>query len=170
MRPVLRKEGRDKVTGKATYVDDQALPRMLHGVTIRTPCARGRIRGLTFAPHIPWEEFVVVTAKDIPGHNAVALLTDDQPYLTEDVFNHAEEPVALLAHSDKYLLEEARRAVTVEVEPLEPIFGMEHSDKVFKSFLIDKGDVDSVWAIADFVVDGRIRQALRSSSTSRTTA
>ena len=107
---------------------------MLHGVTIRTPCARGRIRGLTFAPHIPWDEFVVVTAKDIPGHNAVALITEDQPYLAEDFFHHAEEPVALLAHPDKYLLEEARRAVTVEVEPLEPIFGMEDSDKVFKSF------------------------------------
>src|SRR5437879_3843197 len=154
MPPVLRKEGRDKVTGKATYVDDQIMPGMLHGVTIRTPCARGRIRGLTFAPHIPWDEFVVVTAKDIPGHNAVALITDDQPYLAEDFFHHAEEPVALLAHPDKYLLEEARRAVTVEVEPLPPILGIEDSEKVFKSFLVEKGDVDTVWANADFVVEG----------------
>src|SRR5882762_4113308 len=154
MAPVLRKEGRDKVTGKATYVDDQVMPGMLHGATIRTPCARGRIRKLTFAPHIPWDEFVVVTAKDIPGHNVVALITDDQPYLAEEFFHHAEEPVALLAHGDKYLLEEARRAVTVEVEPLEPIFGMEDSDKVFKSFLVEKGDVDTVWATADFVVEG----------------
>src|SRR5437867_1356218 len=154
MPPVLRKEGRAKVTGKATYVDDQVMPGMLHGATIRTPCARGRIRGLTFAPHIPWDEFVVVTAKDIPGHNAVALITEDQPYLAEDVFQHAEEPVALLAHSDKYLLEEARRAVTVEVEPLPPILGIEDSNKVFKSFLVEKGDVDTVWANADFVVEG----------------
>src|SRR5713226_4835178 len=152
--PVLRKEGRDKVTGKATYVDAQVMPGMLHGVTIRTPCARGRIRKLTFAAHIPWDEFVVVTAKDIPGHNAVALITNDQPYLAEDVFEHAEEPVALLAHADKYLLEEARRAVTVEVEPLAPIFGIEDSGKVFKSFLVEKGDVDTVWANADFVVEG----------------
>jgi CO/xanthine dehydrogenase Mo-binding subunit len=130
------------------------MPGMLHGVTIRTPCARGRIRKLTFAPHIPWDEFVVVTAKDIPGHNAVALITDDQPYLAEDVFEHAEEPVALLAHADKYLLEEARRAVTIEVESLPPVFGMEDSNKVFKSFLVEKGDVDTVWATADFVVEG----------------
>ena len=64
IRPVVRKEGRDKVTGRAIYVDDYALPGMLHGVTIRTPSARGRIRGISFAPHIPWDEFVVVTAKD----------------------------------------------------------------------------------------------------------
>src|SRR6185369_11971731 len=115
--PAIRKEGRDKVTGKAVYVDDQVLSGMLHGVTIRTPCAHGRIREISFAPHIPWDEFVIVTAKDIPGRNAVALITEDQPYLAEDIFHHAEEPVALLAHRDKYLLEEARRAVTVEVEP-----------------------------------------------------
>src|SRR6266566_3484626 len=136
---VPRKEGRDKVTGKATYVDDYSPERLLHGVTIRTPCARGRIRNISFAPHIPWDEFVIVTAKDVPGHNAVALLTEDQPYLAEDVFHHAEEPVALLAHPDKYLLEEARRAVTVEVEPLEPVLRMEDSARVFKSFLMEKG-------------------------------
>src|SRR5262245_56737193 len=127
--PVVRKEGRDKVTGRAIYVDDEVLPGMLHGVTIRTPCARGSIRGLMFAPHIPWDEFIVVTAKDIPGLNAVALLTEDQPYLAEEFFQHAEEPVALLAHADKLLLEEARRAVTIEIEPLTPIFEMEDSDK-----------------------------------------
>src|SRR5438128_1483893 len=147
-RAVPRKEGRDKVTGAATYVDDYVLDGMLHGVTIRTPCARGRIRQISFAPHIPWQEFVVVTAKDIPGHNAVALITEDQPYLAEDVFHHAEEPVALLAHADKYLLEKARRAVTVEVEPLPAVFEIEQSSKIFKSFLVEKGDVDSIWAEA----------------------
>src|SRR5438034_7198225 len=103
IRPVARKEGREKVTGRAVYVDDYALPGMLHGVTIRTPFARGRIRGISFAPHIPWDEFVVVTAKDIPGHNAVALITEDQPYLAEDAFEHArseEHTSELQSHSD----------------------------------------------------------------------
>src|SRR5277367_3344459 len=107
--PVPRKEGRDKVTGRAIYVDDYALPGMLHGVTVRSPCPRGRILGIHFAPEIPWSEFTVVTAKDIPGHNVVALIVDDQPYLAEHSFEHAEEPVVLLAHPDKYLLEDARR-------------------------------------------------------------
>jgi CO/xanthine dehydrogenase Mo-binding subunit len=153
-RSVERKEGRDKVTGKAIYVDDFSLDGMLHGVTIRTPVARGRIRRITFAPHIPWEQFVVVTAKDIPGHNGVALIDEEQPYLAEHVFHHAEEPVALLAHPDKYLLEEARRAVTVEVEALPSVLKVEESSRVFKSFLVQKGDVDTVWSGADFVVEG----------------
>src|SRR2546425_9147010 len=42
---------REKVTGRAVYVDDYALPGMLHGVTIRTPSARGRIRGIRSEEH-----------------------------------------------------------------------------------------------------------------------
>ena len=33
----------------------------------------------------------------------------------------------LLAHADKYLLEEARRAVRIEIEPLPAIFTIEDS-------------------------------------------
>jgi CO/xanthine dehydrogenase Mo-binding subunit len=153
-KSVPRKEGRDKVTGSAIYVDDFALPGMLHGVTIRTPCPRGRIRGVTFPPQIPWHEFTIVTARDIPGHNAVALIVEDQPYLAADVFEHAEEPVALLAHADRNLLEDARRAVTVEVDPLPAVLRMQDSRQTFKSFLMEKGDVDTVWSSADRIVEG----------------
>src|SRR5260370_4214555 len=122
---VPRKEGRNKVTGKAIYVDDHVLPGMLHGATVRTPCARGRIRNVSFSPETPWDEFTIVTAKDIPGQNVVALIVDDQPYLAEDTFQHAEEPVVLLAHPDRYLLEQARRAVSIDVEPLPAVFSIE---------------------------------------------
>jgi CO/xanthine dehydrogenase Mo-binding subunit len=152
--PVPRKEGRDKVTGKAIYVDDRVLPGMLHGATVRTPCARGRILNISFAPEIPWDEFTIVTAKDIPGQNVVALIVEDQPYLVEQFFQHAEEPVLLLGHPDRYLLEEARRAVTIDVEPLPAVFTIEESHQTFKSFLMQKGDVDTTWAAADFIVEG----------------
>ena len=106
---VLRKEGRDKVTGAAHYVDDLVFPEMLYGVTVRSPIARGRIRNIEFTGNLPWQEFTIVTAKDIPGKNTVALILEDQPYLADEFVNHPEEPILLLAHPDKYLLEEARR-------------------------------------------------------------
>ena len=34
--PAPRKEGRDKVTGKARYIDDITLPNMLYGATVRS--------------------------------------------------------------------------------------------------------------------------------------
>jgi CO/xanthine dehydrogenase Mo-binding subunit len=164
-RPVPRKEGRAKVTGAARYVDDLELPGMLYGTTVRSHVARGRIREIVFGEGIPWEEFTVVTARDIPGTNAVALILLDQPYLADGIVNHPEEPILLLAHEDKYLLEEARRAVRVEIEPLPAVFTIEDSlarkevvwgeDNVFKSFLVEKGDVDEVWDDADtLVVEG----------------
>jgi CO/xanthine dehydrogenase Mo-binding subunit len=159
-----RKEGRKKVTGRALYVDDLTFPQMLHGVTVRSPSPRGKITGITFGGDIPWDEFTIVTAKDIPGANYVALILNDQPYLADGFVNHAEEPVLLLAHRDKYLLEEARRNVVIEIEEQPAIFTLEESlagreiiwgdDNVFKKYLVDKGNVDDAWATADFIVEG----------------
>jgi CO/xanthine dehydrogenase Mo-binding subunit len=163
-QPVPRKEGRDKVTGRSRYIDDLHFPSMLYGATVRSPIARGRITNITFEGDIPWDEFVIVTAKDIPGENCVALILLDQPYLAAEFVNHPEEPVVLLAHPDKYLLEEARRHVRLEIEPLPAIFSLKDSinkkeiiwgeDNVFKSYHVEKGNVDEVWQSADFIVEG----------------
>ena len=166
-RSVPRKEGRDKVTGQARYVDDLHFPEMLYGTTVRSPIPRGRITGISFEGDIPWDEFTIVTARDIPGENTVALILSDQPYLADGFVNHPEEPVLLLAHPDKYLLEEARRHVRLEIEPLPAIFTLDESlakkeiiwgeDNVFKTYLVEKGNVDEVWAGADFIIEGEYR-------------
>jgi CO/xanthine dehydrogenase Mo-binding subunit len=163
-KSVPRKEGREKVTGRALYVDDLTFPGMLHGVTVRSPAAHGRIRAIHFEGEIPWHEFTIVTAKDIPGKNCIALLIEDQPCLAPEFVNHPEEAVVLLAHHDKYLLEEARRAVRIEIEPLPGVFSIDDSlarkeiiwgqDNIFKSFYVEKGDVDGAWAEPGLVVEG----------------
>jgi CO/xanthine dehydrogenase Mo-binding subunit len=159
-----RKEGRKKVTGAALYVDDISFPEMIYGTTVRSAVPRGSITKISFEGDISWNEFTVVTAKDIPGENYVALILNDQPYLANEVVNHTEEPIVLLAHPDKYLLEEARRQVRIEIDELPPLLTLEDSlnkkeivwgeDNVFKSFLVEKGNVDNVWSAADFVVEG----------------
>ncbi|HEY1690841.1 MAG TPA: xanthine dehydrogenase family protein molybdopterin-binding subunit [Polyangiaceae bacterium] len=155
---VPRKEAHAKVTGRARYVDDVVFPGMIHGVTVRSSVARGRVTGIRFGEGIPWDEITVVTAKDVP-HNVVALINDDQPALAGDVINHPEEPVVLLAHPRRALLEKARRAVHVEVEPLPAVFTIADSvekravvwgeDNVFKEYGIAKGDVDAAFARGD---------------------
>ena len=122
-----RKEGRKKVTGQALYVDDLSFPDMLHGATVRSPSPRGRITNITFGGDIPWDEFTIVTAKDIPGANYVALILNDQPYLADGFVNHAEEPVLLIAHRDKYLVEEARRNIVIEIEEHPAVFTLDES-------------------------------------------
>ena len=145
-----RKEGREKVTGQAQYIDDMTLPGMLHGATVRSQIPRGKIRNITFGPGIAWDEFVIVSAKDIRGKNCIALIADDQPCLAHEVVNHPEEPVLLLAHPNRHLLPKAVAAVTIEYEPLPAIFTIEESeqrsetiwgaDNVFKTYLMEKGD------------------------------
>jgi CO/xanthine dehydrogenase Mo-binding subunit len=160
---VPRMEGRAKVTGEARYVDDMVLPDMLHGATVRSRIPRGKIKKLTFGPGIDWNEFVIVTPTDIPGKNCIALIEDDQPCLADGLVNHPEEPILLLAHPDRHLLPKAVEAVSVEYEPLPAIFNMEESealsqiiwggDNIFKTYLIEKGDVDAVWQNADHIVE-----------------
>lgn len=167
-KSIPRKEGRRKVTGQALYVDDLKFDGMLHGVTVRSSVPRGRITNISFEGDVPWDEFTIVTAKDIRdlklGENYVALILNDQPYLADKTVNHPEEAVVLLAHHDKYLLEEARRSVRIEYEELPAIFSLQDSlarkeiiwgeDNVFKKFLVDKGNVDEVWATSDLIVEG----------------
>jgi CO/xanthine dehydrogenase Mo-binding subunit len=164
-KSVPRKEGRDKVTGAAQYIDDMTLPGMLYGATVRSQIPRGIIKKISFNPQFNWSEFVVVTAKDIPGKNCIALIGDDQPCLADGKVNHPEEPILLLAHPDPYLLRKAVNIVSIEYDPLPPIFTVEESeccsqviwgtDNTFKTFLIAKGEVDhALWAKADYIVEG----------------
>ena len=88
-RPVPRKEGREKVTGAARYVDDLRPEGLLYGATVRSHVPRGRIKSVDFGAGIPWDEFTVVTARDIPGANYVALILNDQPYLADTMVNPA---------------------------------------------------------------------------------
>src|SRR5271157_391738 len=143
---VPRKEGRGKVTGEARYVDDMVLPGMLYGATVRSRIPRGKVKKFTFGPGIDWNEFVVVSPKDIPGKNCITLLEDDQPCLADGMVNHPEEPLLLLAHPDRHLLPKAVQAVAVEYDALQAVFTMEESegrseiiwgaDNTFKSYLI----------------------------------
>src|ERR1700757_17483 len=163
-RSVPRKEGRDKVTGRSQYVDDMVLPNMLFGATVRSQIPRGRIRNITFGSGIAWDEFVIVSVKDIPGKNCIALIGDDQPCLANEFVNHPEEPILLLAHPDRRLLPKAVEAVSIEYDPLPTVFTIEESerrsdivwgeDNIFKTYLIEKGDVDGVWDKADHIVEG----------------
>ncbi len=145
-------------------MDDLRFPDMLYGTTVRNPSGRGTIRGITFGDGVPWDQFTIVTARDIPGENCVALLLHDQPLLADGVVRHPEEPILLLAHPDRYLVEEARRRITIEVDPLPGVFTIEDSlaaketiwgdDNIFKSFRVEKGDVDRGFALADLIVEG----------------
>ena len=165
--PVNRKEGADKLFGRARYVDDIEREGMWYGLTVRSTIPRGLIRSIGFDRRIDWSEFTVVTAADVPGENHIQLIVADQPCLADGQVNHCDEAILLLAHPDKHKLREALDAVRIEYDPLPPIFTIEESERqeqivwgsnnLMKSFLLEKGDVDSVWASAAHIVEGEYR-------------
>lgn len=164
---VLRKEGYDKLTGAARYVDDIAVDGILYGKTIRSSIPRGRIKSLKLDPAYDWSSVVVVDYRDIPGENYVALIENDQPLLVESEVRHCYEPILLIAAESKQAVEEAARHISIEYDELNPVLTMEQSlacdellygaDNVFKRFLIGRGDIDEGFAAADRIIEGEYR-------------
>ena len=76
-RNVLRKEGADKVSGRALYIDDLTFPDLLHARTIRSTIPSGEIVDVRFA--FETDGFTIVNHRDIAGQNIVALIDEDQP-------------------------------------------------------------------------------------------
>jgi CO/xanthine dehydrogenase Mo-binding subunit len=169
----LRKEGAAKVLGQAQYVDDISLPDMWFGATVRSTIPRGRITSIAFDPAIPWHEFTIVSAADIPGENTIVHLTKDHPCLAVTHVNHAEEPILLLAHPNRAVLPAAVAAVRITYEELPAIYTIEDSEKkeqiiwgegehanTFKTYLMQKNQTpipDEIWQNADFIVEGEYR-------------
>lgn len=156
-RSQSRREGPEKLSGLARYVDDYTLPGCLFGATLRSTIPCGRIRQISFDPSFPWDECVVATAADIPGSNHVALIENDQPLLAAERVNHVTEPILLVAHRDRATAYDAVQHVQVDYEEEAPVLQPEESTVEFKSFKIEKGDVAQGLAQADVVVEGTYR-------------
>src|SRR5437016_1765950 len=116
-RNVRRKEGFEKVTGTARYIDDLTFPGLLHGRTIRSTIPAGTL--VEVRSDFTRSGFTIVQHADIPGRNVVALIDDDQPALVETTIRHVAEPIALIAHADRDALLAAR--VNLECRETTPV-------------------------------------------------
>ena len=134
---VLRKEGVEKVTGRAQYLDDLAFPDLLYARTIRSTIPAGEIASIRYA--FDPAGFTIVDHHDIPGRNIVALIDDDQPCLAEKHVRHVAEPIVLLAHADRDRLQAA--TVDIEYHETTPNYDPELSTITFKRIAIDKGEI-----------------------------
>ncbi len=157
----MRREGGDKVTGRARYTDDLLVPGAWYGKTVRSSIPRGRVSAITFDPSFDWSRVVVVTAEDIPGDNVVQLIRDDQPALAAGEIRHREEPILLIAAPDRETLAAAERALHIEYETLEPVFDIDRATATYSTIEISKGDVDAALRGADVVVERTFKVGLQ---------
>lgn len=164
-------DGEGKVRGSARYVDDLKMPGMWIGVTKRSEIAHGILKGIHQAEGFDWSQVVVVTAADIPGHNTILLMEEDQPALVAvgAHIRHPDEALALVAAPTRALALSALAHLEIEVDALPAVFTTDEAlkaevkvygdDNLFKTFLIDKGegDIEAALAACDHIVEGEYR-------------
>jgi aerobic carbon-monoxide dehydrogenase large subunit len=121
----MRKEDARFLRGKGNYVDDFALPGMLHGAVLRSPYAHARLVSIdTAAAEAHPKVRAVITGALLEtlklawipslSHDVVAVLATDK------VRFHGQE-VAFVVADDRYAARDALELIDVEYEPLPPV-------------------------------------------------
>ncbi len=178
-----RIEGRDKVTGAATYVDDMQFgPSLLWGALKRAAMPHGVIKRIDVskAKALPGVR-VVVTGEDFPGYTGL-YLKDRQIFPTDRV-RYVGEAIAAVAADTLELAEKAVELIEVEYEELPGVFDPEfgasadapliHPDlaqyecvpfvfpqagtNISNWFKVRKGDMAQGWAEAALVYEHKYR-------------
>ncbi|MBF6561022.1 MAG: xanthine dehydrogenase family protein molybdopterin-binding subunit [Candidatus Binataceae bacterium] len=146
-RPI-RHDGIDKVTGRARYGADIALPGMLHGAVLRSPHAHARIRSIDMAkarrhPGVK----AVVTGADFPEVKGVMAqvgeLIVNTHYLSLNVMARGKvlydgHAVAAVAATSRHVALEALELIEVDYEVLTPVMTAEEAMKPDAPVLLEE--------------------------------
>ncbi|RME22331.1 MAG: selenium-dependent xanthine dehydrogenase [Deltaproteobacteria bacterium] len=155
--------------GERPYVDDLAVPGMLHGALTLSPVARGRVRSIdtSRARALPGVH-AVVTAADVPGQRWYGLIDHDWPGFVaagEEV-RCVGDVLAAVAADDVHTARRAAALVEVDIEPLPPVLTPDDAmadgaprvnpvhDNVLSRTRFTRGDVEAALAASAHVVSG----------------
>jgi CO/xanthine dehydrogenase Mo-binding subunit len=126
-KPIVRVDGKEKVTGKATYAYDMELARMLYGKIHRSRLPHAQILSINKEKALKVPGVVaVVTGDDISdGLRGRGLL--DTPILAHGVVRYVGEPIAAIAAESLEAAEEAADLIEVEYKELPAVFNAEEA-------------------------------------------
>ncbi|HEY7604413.1 MAG TPA: xanthine dehydrogenase family protein molybdopterin-binding subunit [Gaiellaceae bacterium] len=179
-----RRDAREKLRGEARFVGDMVVPRMLHGKVLRSPVAHGRIVSIdsSAAERVPGVVCVLTGADlhDLDPYYGHAI--KDRPILAIDKVRFHGEQVAAVAAESVAAAAAAVELIEVEYEELPVVAnvadataldatlvtdreskpGLFHGlgelppreGNVCYRYRIDRGELESVFARADLVVEG----------------
>jgi len=120
-----RKEDPRFIKGQGTFIDDIALPGMLHGAILRSPLAHARIVSVdaTAARGHPMV-VAVLTGADLAERGLAwmpTLFGDLQSVLATDKVRFQGQEVAFVVATDRYAARDALELIAVDYEPLPPL-------------------------------------------------
>ena len=130
-RPV-RHDGVDKVTGRARYAADTAMPGLLYAKVLRSPYAHARICGIDASRALALPGvYAVVTAEDFPEASAEFADQEEGAAVNYGFFSrnimarekglYMGHAVAAVAATTQHLAEEAAELIDVDYEVLKPV-------------------------------------------------
>ncbi len=161
-------EGLAKVTGRAVYADDLALPRMIHAKLLRSIHAHARIVSIDASAALAMPGVhAVITGKDLPGFFGIIPWTEDEQPLAEKKARYVGDAIAAVAADTELLAEEALRAIRVEYEVLPAVTDVDEAlahpelqvnekaseGNISKQVRLEFGPVDAALANSDEVVE-----------------
>ena len=169
--PLRRKEDARFIRGQGTYVDDIALPGMLHGAILRSPLAHARITSVDASAARAHPAVVaVLTGADLAERGLAwmpTLFGDVQAVLATDKVRFQGQEIAFVVATDRYSARDALELIIVDYEPLPPLIDastaldpgapvvrdeLPGGNHIFDWSAGDKAATDAVFAAADVVV------------------
>jgi carbon-monoxide dehydrogenase large subunit len=183
-KPVRRQEDPRLLTGRALFVDDVDLPRMLHAAFVRSDFAHARLGAIDVeAARARPGVAAVYTADDLGDYWQRGPLLVPPPPIERLTFNqrtqvplargkvhHVGEPIAVVVAESRYVAEDAAAEVFADLEPLDAVVDLEaaatpgsplvHDDiagNLAAHVIQEKGDYQAVRGRADLLLERRFR-------------
>jgi CO/xanthine dehydrogenase Mo-binding subunit len=174
-KAVPRVEDPALITGQVEFIDNISLPGMLHCAILRSPMAHAKIEKIDIAEALKLPGVIaIVTGEDaLKWSYPVYTMPEgwgDRPLATAKV-RFVGEPVAAVAATSRYIAEDALELIEVDYEPLEvvsdpfkaiedddgPLVFEERGNNIMMQRTFTWGEVDSVFAEAEHIVQGKFR-------------
>lgn len=118
-----RRDGADKLTGRAIYPEDLSREGMLYGSTLRSPHAHAKILNIDIqaaqeAPGV----IKVLTHKDVTGHNSHGVLYKDHDVFCAAKVRRIGDPIAVVLAETEEQAQAAVKLIDVAYEVLPAVF------------------------------------------------
>src|SRR5216684_7088594 len=119
---IKRKEDARFLRGKGNYLDDFALPNMLHMAILRSPHAHARIKAIDAAAASAMPGVIAVVTGELMAQHKLAwmptLSGDTQAVLATDKVRYQGQEVACVIANDPYVARDAAQLIEVDYEVL----------------------------------------------------
>lgn len=140
---------KDKLSGKAKYIEDYHFDNLHYARTLRSTIPHGKILSISYPSH--QDGIFIIDKDDTIDKNEVAMIDTDIPIFADTEVNYVGEPIALIVGKDKNQIIEFMNHIHIEYEPYKAILKMEDAkDHPFSKRSYSKGNLSQLKGLKTF--------------------